>query len=76
MWEGEPGSSRLNGSPGQLTWSLANHVRPLNLVLCAGRAWDQGSTILKLAFWQGDSASVADGFGGERPEAGGPIWKM
>lgn len=76
VWEGEPGSSSLNGSPGQLTWSLASHMRPLNLVLCAGRAWDQGSAILKLAFWQGDSGSVADGFRGERPEAGRPIWKV
>lgn len=31
MWEGEPGGSGLNGSPGQLTWSLPSHVKAFEL---------------------------------------------
>lgn len=53
MWEGEPGGSGLNGSPGQLTWSLPSHVKAFELTLWAGQARDQGSAILKLAFWAG-----------------------
>ncbi|KAJ8782092.1 hypothetical protein J1605_001958 [Eschrichtius robustus] len=31
VWEGEPGSSGLNGSPGQLMWSLPSHVKAFEL---------------------------------------------